>query len=70
MKSPGITVRPLILMDGEREVNEVFFDQVKVPASNLVFEEGKGWTGSEVPCSATSGSTRRASAHRAASSSA
>jgi hypothetical protein len=44
MKSPGITVRPLILMDGEREVNEVFFDQVKVPVSNLVFEEGKGWT--------------------------
>jgi hypothetical protein len=44
MKSPGITVRPLILMDGEREVNEVFFDQVKVPVSNLIFEEGKGWT--------------------------
>jgi len=44
MKSPGITVRPLMLMDGEREVNEVFLDQVKVPVSNLVFEEGKGWT--------------------------
>ena len=44
MKSPGITVRPLILMDGAHEVNEVFFDDVKVPAENLVFEEGKGWT--------------------------
>src|SRR5258708_6022239 len=44
MKSPGITVRPLILMDGAHEVNEVFFDDVKVPAENLVHEEGKGWT--------------------------
>ncbi|HET7672560.1 MAG TPA: acyl-CoA dehydrogenase family protein [Burkholderiales bacterium] len=44
MKSPGITVRPLILMDGGHEVNEVFFDDVKVPAENLVHEEGKGWT--------------------------
>ena len=44
MKTPGITVRPLILMDGGHEVNEVFFDNVKVPAENLVYEEGKGWT--------------------------
>jgi alkylation response protein AidB-like acyl-CoA dehydrogenase len=44
MKTPGITVRPLILLDGGHEVNEVFFDDVKVPAENLVFEEGKGWT--------------------------
>jgi len=44
MKAPGITVRPLILMDGAHEVNEVFFDDVKVPAENLVHEEGKGWT--------------------------
>jgi alkylation response protein AidB-like acyl-CoA dehydrogenase len=44
MNSPGITVRPLILMDGEHEVNEVFFDDVKVPAENLVHEENKGWT--------------------------
>ena len=44
MKTPGITVRPLMLMDGAHEVNEVFFDDVKVPAQNLVFEEGKGWT--------------------------
>ena len=44
MKAPGITVRPLMLMDGAHEVNEVFFDDVKVPAGNLVHEEGKGWT--------------------------
>src|SRR5512138_437359 len=44
MKTPGITVRPLTLMDGAHEVNEVFFDDVRVPAENLVHEEGKGWT--------------------------
>jgi alkylation response protein AidB-like acyl-CoA dehydrogenase len=44
MKTPGISVRPLILMDGAHEVNEVFFDDVKVPVENLVHEEGKGWT--------------------------
>src|SRR5712671_3098381 len=44
MKSPGITVQPLILMDGGHEVNEVFFNDVKVPAENLVHDEGKGWT--------------------------
>jgi len=44
MKTPGITVRPLILMDGSHEVNEVFFDDVKVPAENLVHRENDGWT--------------------------
>ena len=44
MKSPGITVRPIILLDGEHEVNEVWFDNVEVPADNLVGEENKGWT--------------------------
>jgi hypothetical protein len=44
MKSPGITVRPIVLLDQSREVNEVFFDDVKVPAANLVHEENKGWT--------------------------
>ncbi|HEX5678190.1 MAG TPA: acyl-CoA dehydrogenase family protein [Alcanivorax sp.] len=43
-KSEGITVRPLITLDGEHEVNEVFFDDVKVPVENLVGEENKGWT--------------------------
>ncbi len=44
MKTPGITVRPLILMDGGHEVNEIFFDDVRVPVENLVYEENKGWT--------------------------
>ena len=44
MKTKGITVRPLILMDGRHEVNEVFFENVEVPLENLVHEEGKGWT--------------------------
>ncbi len=44
MTSPGITVRPIMLMDGGHEVNEVFFDEVRVPVENLVHEEHKGWT--------------------------
>ena len=44
MKTPGITVRPLVLMDGGHEVNEVFFDDVKVPVENRVADEGMGWT--------------------------
>ena len=43
MKAPGITVRPLMLMDGGHEVNEVFFDDVRVPVENRVHDEGKGW---------------------------
>ncbi len=43
MKSPGVTVRPIILLDGTAEVNEVFFDNVEVPANNLIGEENKGW---------------------------
>ena len=44
MKTPGITVRPLLLLDEAHEVNEVFFDDVRVPVENLVHEENKGWT--------------------------
>jgi len=44
MKSPGVSVRPIKLLDGECEVNEVWFDNVEVPAENLVGEENKGWT--------------------------
>jgi alkylation response protein AidB-like acyl-CoA dehydrogenase len=44
MRTPGITVRPLILMDGGHEVNEVFFDDVEVPVDNLIHEVNKGWT--------------------------
>jgi pimeloyl-CoA dehydrogenase large subunit len=43
MKTPGITVRPIQTIDGGREINEVFFDEVKVPVENLVGEENKGW---------------------------
>jgi alkylation response protein AidB-like acyl-CoA dehydrogenase len=44
MKSPGITVRPIRLLDGQCEVNEVWFDNVEVPLANLVGEENQGWT--------------------------
>jgi alkylation response protein AidB-like acyl-CoA dehydrogenase len=44
MKSPGITVRPIITLGGEHEVNEVWLEDVRVPAENLVYEENKGWT--------------------------
>ena len=44
MTSPGIEIRPIITLDGEHEVNEVFFTDVKVPVANLVGEENKGWT--------------------------
>ena len=44
MKSPGIEVRPIIMLDGGHEVNEVWFDNVEVPVANLVGEENKGWT--------------------------
>ncbi|KJS74879.1 MAG: acyl-CoA dehydrogenase [Comamonadaceae bacterium BICA1-1] len=44
MKSPGVTVRPVRLLDGECEVNEVFFDDVQVPLNNLIGQENKGWT--------------------------
>jgi alkylation response protein AidB-like acyl-CoA dehydrogenase len=44
MKSPGVTVKPIIVLDGAREVNEVFFDDVRVPVENRVGEENQGWT--------------------------
>ncbi|HEY2863439.1 MAG TPA: acyl-CoA dehydrogenase family protein [Casimicrobiaceae bacterium] len=44
LKTPGIAIRPLPLMDGRHEVNEVFFDDVEVPIENRVHDEGKGWT--------------------------
>jgi alkylation response protein AidB-like acyl-CoA dehydrogenase len=44
MKSPGITVRPIITLGGEHEVNEVWLEDVRVPAENRVYEENKGWT--------------------------
>ena len=44
MKSPGITVRPIITMEGAHEVNEVWLENVKVPVENRIGEENKGWT--------------------------
>jgi alkylation response protein AidB-like acyl-CoA dehydrogenase len=44
MKSPGITVRPTVLLDGTPEVNEVWFEDVRVPVANRVGEENQGWT--------------------------
>ena len=44
MNSPGVDVRPIITLDGEHEVNEVFFTDVRVPFQNLVGEENGGWT--------------------------
>lgn len=44
MKSPGITVRPIITLDGGHEVNEIWLEDVRVPVANRVHEENKGWT--------------------------
>ena len=44
MKSPGVTVRPIITLGGEHEVNEVWLEDVRVPVENRVYEENKGWT--------------------------
>ncbi|WP_374608425.1 acyl-CoA dehydrogenase family protein [Diaphorobacter nitroreducens] len=44
MTTPGVELRPIRTLDGDKEVNEVFFTDVKVPVENLVGEENKGWT--------------------------
>jgi len=44
MKTPGVTVRPIRTLEGEHEINEIWFEDVKVPVANLVGEENKGWT--------------------------
>src|SRR6266851_3297299 len=44
MKSPGVTVRPIITIDGSHEINDVFLEDVRVPVENLIGEENKGWT--------------------------
>ncbi|QQX82801.1 acyl-CoA dehydrogenase family protein [Cupriavidus necator] len=43
LKAPGVTVRPIISIDGRHSLNEVFFDNVRVPVANLVGDENKGW---------------------------
>ncbi|WP_340317950.1 acyl-CoA dehydrogenase family protein [Rhizorhabdus argentea] len=44
MTSPGIEIRPIVTIDGQHHTNQVFLDNVRVPAENLVGEEGQGWT--------------------------
>jgi alkylation response protein AidB-like acyl-CoA dehydrogenase len=44
MDTPGLTVRPILSMSGEHEVNQVFFDDVRIPVANRVGEENQGWT--------------------------
>jgi alkylation response protein AidB-like acyl-CoA dehydrogenase len=44
MKAPGITVRPIVMLDGAHHVNDVFLDNVKVPVANRIGKEGEGWT--------------------------
>ncbi len=44
MKTPGVSVRPIITIEGDHEVNEIHFENVRVPMDNLMGEEGKGWT--------------------------
>ncbi len=44
MQTPGVSVKPIITIEGDHEVNEVHFDNVRVPVANLIGEEGKGWT--------------------------
>lgn len=69
MTSPGVTVRPIELIDGGHEVNEVFFEDVRVPAENLVGEENRGWDyakfllGNERVGVAPVGSTKRNLGH-------
>src|SRR5262249_835528 len=44
MKSPGISVRPIVMLDGGVEVNDIFFDDVRVPLDQRIGDENKGWT--------------------------
>jgi alkylation response protein AidB-like acyl-CoA dehydrogenase len=44
MHTPGVTVRPILMLDEDHEVNEVFFDNVRVPVANLIGQENRGWT--------------------------
>src|SRR5438552_1346024 len=65
MKSPGVTVRPIITIDGSHEVNDVFLEDVRVPVENLIGEENKGWAyakfllGNERTSMAGTGRSRR-----------
>ena len=64
MKTPGVTVRPIRLIDGGYEVNEVFFDDVRIPADQLVGEENRGWDYGEVPARQRADRRRRNRHHQ------
>jgi alkylation response protein AidB-like acyl-CoA dehydrogenase len=65
MRTPGVTVRPIITIDGAHEINDVFLEDVRVPIENLVGQENKGWTyakfllGNERTIMAGTGSSKR-----------
>src|ERR1700692_4788111 len=65
MKAAGVTVRPIITIDGSHEINDVFLEDVRVPIANLIGEENKGWTyakfllGNERTSMAGTGSSKR-----------
>jgi alkylation response protein AidB-like acyl-CoA dehydrogenase len=65
MKTPGITVRPIITIDGRHEINDVFLEEVRVPVANLIGEENRGWSyakfllGNERTSMAGTGRSRR-----------
>jgi alkylation response protein AidB-like acyl-CoA dehydrogenase len=65
MRTPGVAVRPIITIDGSHEVNDVFLEDVSVPAENLIGDENKGWTyakfllGNERTSMAGTGSSKR-----------
>ena len=44
MKTPGVTVRPIVMLDGAHHVNDVFLDNVRVPVANRIGKENEGWT--------------------------
>ena len=69
MKTPGITVRPIVTVDGppdnEQEVNQVFFDNVKVPKENLIGKQDLGWTYAKYLLEFERGNAYSAGLHRA-----
>ena len=65
MDTEGVTLRPIELIDGGFEVNEVFFEDVRVPGDALIGEENQGWTLGEVPARQRAGRRRAGRRHQA-----
>ena len=64
MNTPGITVRPIVSIDGSHHLNEVFFDDVRVPVELLVGQENRGWDVAKFLLLAMSAPVSRGSASR------